>query len=76
MTCVRQGDLCNTALCGDCMTCQFTLFNSIPAHSKPTDAVVQGMVAGVCAVVSDDSPMTVKDMQKRALDTSYQQPEV
>ena len=32
------------------MTCQFTLFNSIPTATKPTDADVKDKVDGVCAV--------------------------
>ena len=55
-TCLTHGDMCDSAKCGTCMACQFTLFNSLPAATAYyTEDDMAVLVNAQCAV---DTPMT------------------
>ena len=54
-TCLTRGDMCDSTKCGTCMTCQFTLFNSLPAATAITESEMADKVNAECAIAT---PMT------------------
>ena len=53
--CLTRGDMCDSTKCGTCMTCQFTLFNSLPAATAITESDMADKVNAECAIAT---PMT------------------